>query len=420
MRSFFSHIISALIIFASLNSKAQKSADTLGAMINESFKVYNMQGQPTELKIPSGTYLIVFRYAWINTGKGIDTKDSIEALENSIDNILLVREIQKVKVVVLSYDRGKNFEGWKEEVKTHNFFKTHPRYTVEYVNTNGNDAVELRLKQLLSRLTIFSPEGQIVRFSINISKFDYNLRKDKVTIKAKLLTDNKGVKEPLNNANVHVTSGSKNETIATAKTNQYGDFEFVLPNSKQDYTMKVEPENKNTDNIFLTTPEGKEISKMEKTTGGFSYKLLKPDIIVLSEIPAEDITLKYNLFYFTKEKELTAIENIYYESNKSEIQDYSERVLNKIVKIMKDNPEVKLEITSHTDAMGDDNSNKALSEKRAKAVVDYLISNGVSADRLKSFGKGETQIRNRCKNGVNCSDTEHEYNRRTEFKFIRP
>ena len=185
--------------------------------------------------------------------------------------------------------------------------------------------------------------------------------------------------------------------------------------------MKVEPENKTTENIYLTTPEGKEISKMEKlASGGFTYKLLKPDIIILSEIPSEDITMKYNLFYFSKNKELTSIENIYYESNKSDIQDYSQRVLDKIVKILKDNPDVKVEITSHTDAQGDDGSNKILSEKRAKAVVDYMTSNGISTERLKSIGKGETQIRNRCKNGISCSDQEHEYNRRTEFKFIRP
>ena len=60
-----------------------------------------------------------------------------------------------------------------------------------------------------------------------------------------------------------------------------------------------------------------------------------------------------------------------------------------------------------------------LSAKRAIAVSDYFVKSGISPKRIKTAGKGETQIRNRCTNGVACSDKEHEYNRRTEFKFIR-
>ncbi len=86
---------------------------------------------------------------------------------------------------------------------------------------------------------------------------------------------------------------------------------------------------------------------------------------------------------------------------------------------MKDNPKVMLDITSHTDAEGDDAYNLKLSEQRAAAVVNYIVSAGIKAKRLKSIGKGETEIRNRCKNGVLCFEDEHEYNRRTEFRFIK-
>ncbi|HRD40691.1 MAG TPA: OmpA family protein, partial [Bacteroidia bacterium] len=82
-------------------------------------------------------------------------------------------------------------------------------------------------------------------------------------------------------------------------------------------------------------------------------------------------------------------------------------------------PGVKLEVISHTDSRGDDASNLALSEKRSKAVVDYLASKGIDNSRLTPTGKGEAQIKNRCLNGVECSDKEHELNRRTEFNFLK-
>ena len=90
-----------------------------------------------------------------------------------------------------------------------------------------------------------------------------------------------------------------------------------------------------------------------------------------------------------------------------------------MIVILKASPSVKLEVVSHTDSQGDDASNLKLSENRSNAVISYLVSKGIDRSRLKAVGKGELEIRNRCANGVNCSDKEHEYNRRTEFKFIK-
>jgi outer membrane protein OmpA-like peptidoglycan-associated protein len=153
---------------------------------------------------------------------------------------------------------------------------------------------------------------------------------------------------------------------------------------------------------------------------GFEYELLSAYIIILAEIQTEDISLKYDLFNSAaRMKELDTDENIFYENNKSDIRPESKPILNKIVKILNDNPKVKVEIISHTDANGDDKANLDLSVKRAFAVADYFIKAGILPSRLKTQGKGETEIRNRCGNGVPCSDKEHEYNRRTEFKFSR-
>ena len=108
-----------------------------------------------------------------------------------------------------------------------------------------------------------------------------------------------------------------------------------------------------------------------------------------------------------------------YSLGKWSIEKQAEEVLNKVVTIMKENAKVTLEITSHTDSQGDDAANLALSEKRNQAVISYIVSKGIKKNRITGVGKGETMIRNRCHNNVECLDKEHEYNRRTEFNFSR-
>lgn len=91
--------------------------------------------------------------------------------------------------------------------------------------------------------------------------------------------------------------------------------------------------------------------------------------------------------------------------------------LQEIIKVLKEN-EISVEIRSHTDSRGTAENNLELSEKRAKAVYDYLIQNGVNKFRLKYKGYGETVLLNKCKDGVYCSEAEHSNNRRTDFKVI--
>lgn len=112
------------------------------------------------------------------------------------------------------------------------------------------------------------------------------------------------------------------------------------------------------------------------------------------------------------------MDNIYYDFDKWNILPESEIELNKLVKVMNDNPSWKVELGSHTDARGTDSYNLILSQKRSDSAVGYIIKSGISKDRITAKGYGETQLINRCKNGVECSDEEHRQNRRTEFKIL--
>lgn len=112
------------------------------------------------------------------------------------------------------------------------------------------------------------------------------------------------------------------------------------------------------------------------------------------------------------------LENIYYDVNSANLREESELELDKLVVFMMDNPDIKIELSSHTDSRGSAPYNQRLSQKRAESATDYLISHGISSDRIVPKGYGEQRLVNRCKDGVRCSADEHQENRRTEIQIL--
>ena len=110
--------------------------------------------------------------------------------------------------------------------------------------------------------------------------------------------------------------------------------------------------------------------------------------------------------------------HIYYDFDQSYIRDESTIQLNKLKKLITDNPNYIIEISSHTDARGSDSYNKRLSQRRAESVVRWLIEHGVERDRLVPRGYGESIPTNKCVNSIPCSEREHQMNRRTEFRVL--
>jgi outer membrane protein OmpA-like peptidoglycan-associated protein len=90
----------------------------------------------------------------------------------------------------------------------------------------------------------------------------------------------------------------------------------------------------------------------------------------------------------------------------------------RLMPVLAQNPGVKLEIASHTDSRGTDTSNQDLSERRAQAVANYLQTKGVNNSLLVANGFGERRLKNRCADGVSCTERDHAVNRRTEFRLI--
>ena len=131
----------------------------------------------------------------------------------------------------------------------------------------------------------------------------------------------------------------------------------------------------------------------------------QPALLVNLNLPAQFVSNKVN------------INTIYFDFDKFNIRKDAAKELDKVVQVMNEYPELLIEAGSHTDSRGKDKYNMKLSEKRAKATVDYIVSKGIDASRITYQGYGETQLVNECSNDKKCSDEEHQLNRRTEFNI---
>ena len=113
------------------------------------------------------------------------------------------------------------------------------------------------------------------------------------------------------------------------------------------------------------------------------------------------------------------IENIYFDYDKANIRKDAAEQLAKIVAIMKEYPTMKVDVRLHTDSRGSDKYNLALSQRRAKSTIKWIVSHGIKKNRITGKGYGETQLVNGCSNGVPCTEEEHQANRRSEFIIVQ-
>jgi outer membrane protein OmpA-like peptidoglycan-associated protein len=182
-----------------------------------------------------------------------------------------------------------------------------------------------------------------------------------------------------------------------------GKKEVVLTNAKGAYKCKL--------------PVGAEV--IVKAGKAMFFPITPPQqISTVGKKVSENFTADFVLDQIIIEKPIV-LQNIYYDLDKWNIRQDAALELDKLVQVLVDNPKIQIELSSHTDSRAGDQYNLVLSDKRAKAAVQYIISKGIDAARMKAKGYGESKILNKCKNGVVCTEEEHQLNRRTEFKVIK-
>ncbi len=281
-------------------------------------------------------------------------------------------------------------------------------------------------KNDLPLLVVYNEKNQLCGITDevqNITKISCGAEAAQIKLlRLKLMTENPN-KEllPYAGKEVAIIGEKTKDTVAKVITNKYGDFNVELTNIQQDYLITVNEKNKSTKFVILAKQSGEVVGSFKATDRGFVYRLLATDLVNLPDIAEEDSDLDLTLSQknITNTNQFVITENLYYQLGNFSLSQSSKETLENIYSLLMNYPQFYLEIVSHTDSQGDDKSNLTLSAKRSESVVNYLIKLGVDSKRLKAVGKGEKEIRNRCKNGVDCSDKEHEYNRRTEFKFTR-
>ncbi|MBC7694507.1 MAG: OmpA family protein [Burkholderiales bacterium] len=274
-------------------------------------------------------------------------------------------------------------------------------------------------------LVVYNEKNELCGFSKNVeglTEIDCGVEMVKFKVlRLKIMVEEKGkVLSPYANKPIVILGGTKYDTVAKLITNKYGDFNAELPDLNQDYLITVNEHDSNINFVMLGTQSGKIVGKFKSTDAGFEYRILKTELLTLPDVKIEDdVEMQMTNFRDKDLKDFIITETLFYELGESSLSSGSKKLLEKIKKILDTYPAFRMKVSSHTDAQGDDDSNLKLSVKRSETVIDYMSSLGINKERLSAEGKGELEIRNRCKNDVDCSDKEHEYNRRTEFKFSK-
>ncbi|MEM9822685.1 MAG: OmpA family protein, partial [Bacteroidota bacterium] len=119
-----------------------------------------------------------------------------------------------------------------------------------------------------------------------------------------------------------------------------------------------------------------------------------------------------------RKKEVIRLNNIYYGFNQHQLNDGSKAALADLLELLSNYPNMTIRISSHTDTRGKANYNLQLSQRRADAVRNYLVEQGIAQKRIQAVGYGESQPINECNGQEDCLEKEHEENRRTEFEVI--
>lgn len=157
------------------------------------------------------------------------------------------------------------------------------------------------------------------------------------------------------------------------------------------------------------------VSKDDYTGDEVLFLTTKENSFV-NEVPLE---IKHNLIVEEGGNLKIKIGLIYFDFDKWDITSKATIELDKVVNIMNEYPNMVIKIESHTDSRGRDAYNMQLSDKRAKSTRDYIVSQGIDASRIESaIGYGESRLLNGCSNGVQCTEEEHDLNRRSEFIIL--
>jgi outer membrane protein OmpA-like peptidoglycan-associated protein len=213
-----------------------------------------------------------------------------------------------------------------------------------------------------------------------------------------------GVGARISNARIRFTNKTTKKEVA-ARTNLNGEWDVCLPGDGE-YTMSVDKEGFNAENVnfsaIKTKSNFKEVRLISATMASTTTQSAAPT----PGFAEEPVHVGEEII----------MDKIYYDYNKSTLNENATKHLDELCKLMLRYPKMEIDLISHTDSRGDAKINLKLSEERASNAKKYMVFRKVEASRINAVGKGDTEPRNNCKRGANCKEEEYKFNRRTEVK----
>ncbi len=277
-----------------------------------------------------------------------------------------------------------------------------------------------------SRLKLYDQKGGIVKevelHSTGVFKFelltpeDYYIYRMENEDESVLSIDIEGfvsIDEELEEGLRIYLEDSNGQLIGVSTTSETGSFEFDAMKPDSRYVIRSEVNNPDAI-IRILDNEGNVIQTINPSEeNSYVYVRLKDTDQVIT------ITNEMNQEVKVSEREQFNVPVIHFELDRSALSIESEVSLNRVSNLLKKNPSINIEISGHTDSRGEEAYNLELSQKRIDAVIAYLSETGIDSSRLIGKGYGETLIKNKCVDGVECSEEEHAVNRRTEMRVYK-
>jgi outer membrane protein OmpA-like peptidoglycan-associated protein len=316
---------------------------------------------------------------------------------------------------------------------------------------NENYDFGLKIKSKVSHIILYKPTNYLVKSiklvisppfmgnlsqldGIGISSFDIPFEYEQIGNKLTLPTNFQKI--ALQQKTFTKQAYKAEKTIASIKnvTTYFKNREvtkYVLQGRFSNDTVKIDKEiklqlvNLNTnDSLTLLTEQdgsfqigldeseyslvGFQQGYLATTSNNFSTIGKRINEVVMMNVPIRPFRKGENYIFY----------EMNFDVNSDSIDTKSSLILEQVYLTLRENPKTLVKIEVHTDARGDDNYNLMLTQKRAKRINTYLQQKGISEKRLTTIGLGETELRNKCGNGVRCDNASHSINRRIEIEIL--
>jgi outer membrane protein OmpA-like peptidoglycan-associated protein len=233
-------------------------------------------------------------------------------------------------------------------------------------------------------------------FYLNDTVYYIKLNKSKQACHVQGIVKQKANNQVIENVNIKIYNYTIGQEVYNTLSNNLGFYKIYDLESNSRYGISFSKDGYFTKEVFVETSD-KQCSNKLITDYDFIRNVELDSIVIGKAIK---------------------IDNIYFDLAKWSIRKDAAIELDKIVKMLNENPEIIIELSSHTDSRASAKYNEVLSDKRAKSSAAYIVSKGISESRITGKGYGEYQLINNCADGVKCSEKEHQQNRRTEFKVV--